>query len=104
MKKVLSVLKNKYFLTFIVLLVYISFFDRNDILSQMELTHKLNKLKQEKKYFVDEVEKNKKEMNELKTNPQNLEKFAREKYLMKKDNEDIFVIVEEKDSAKVLDK
>ena len=38
-------------------------------------------------------------MNELKTNPDNLEKFAREKYLMKKDNEDIFVIVEEKDTT-----
>ena len=104
MKKILVILKNKYFLTFIVLLVYILFFDRNDIISQIELTRKLNKLKQEKKYFSDEVEKNKKEMNELKTNPENLEKFAREKYLMKKDNEDIFVIVEEKDSTKTLDK
>ena len=93
------VLKNKYVLTFIVLLVYILFFDKNDILSQLDLTKKSEKLKQEKQYFVDEIEKNKTEMNELKTNPGNLEKFAREKYLMKKDNEDIFVIVEEKDTT-----
>ena len=57
------------------------------------MTHKITQLKTERQYYINEIAKNKMDMQELKTNPKNLEKFAREKYLMKKDNEDIFVIV-----------
>ena len=67
-------------------------------MSQYELRQKLRQLRTEQKYYLDEIAKSKNDMNELKTNPANLEKFAREKYLMKKDNEEIFVIV--KDSTK----
>ena len=95
-KKIFSFIKNKYVIVFIVLVTFILFFDKNDIFSQIELTKKLHQLQDEKKYFTDEVARNKADMNELKTNPKNLEKFAREKYLMKKDNEDIFVIIEQK--------
>jgi cell division protein DivIC len=56
----------------------------------------LQKLEEEKKFFIEEIKKDNEELNDLKTNPKTLEKFAREKYLMKKDNEEIFVIVEEK--------
>ena len=72
-----------------------AFFDKNDIFSQLELTKKLSVLNEEKKYYLNEIEYNKTDLKELRTNPKNLEKFAREKYLMKKDNEDIFVIVQE---------
>ena len=96
LKKIIPFLKNKYILTFLALLVWLLFFDKNDIVSQIELTKKLNQLKEEKKYFIDEIASSKSDMQNLATNPKNLEKFAREKYLMKKDNEDIFVIVEEK--------
>lgn len=98
-KRILPVLKSKYFLTTIALAVWITFFDKNDLVSQRDLTKKLNELKKERDYFQSEIEKSEKDMMELKTNPENLEKFAREKYLMKKDNEDIFVIVEESDST-----
>ena len=74
-------------------------------MSQYELKQKLKQLRTEQKYYHDEIEKSKYDMNELKTNPANLEKFAREKYLMKKDNEEIFVIIKdstkEKSSAKI---
>ena len=96
LKKVFSFLKNKYVLTFFCLLSWLLFFDKNDIFSQVELTKKLNQLQDEKKYFIEEIQKSTLDMQELATNPNNLERFAREKYLMKKDNEDIFVIVEEK--------
>ncbi len=49
----------------------------------------------DKQYYVAEIEQNKKDMNELMSDKQHLEKFARERYLMKKDNEDIFLIVSE---------
>lgn len=52
-------------------------------------------LKKDKKHYLTKIKKDKESIHELKTNRENLEKFAREKYLMKKRNEDIFIIIEE---------
>ena len=97
-KLILPVLLNKYFISTVAIIVWVAFFDKDDMYSQYQLRHKLQQLRAEEKYYQTEIEKNKNDMNELRTNPANLEKFAREKYLMKKDNEEIFVIV--KDSVK----
>lgn len=86
---------NKYFISLIAVTVWVVFFDKDDVLSQYQLRKKLHQLKEEKNYYSNEIEKSSHEINELKTNPANLEKFAREKYLMKKDNEEIFVIVKD---------
>lgn len=75
------------------MVMWLFLFDRNDIFSQIELRQKLSELEAEKNYYLEEIGKNKKDLIELKTNKSNLEKFAREKYLMKRDKEDIFVIV-----------
>ena len=93
MRKVFFILKNKFFITFLFILAWVIFFDKNDLFSQMDLRQKLKSLETEKKYYINEIAQNKKDLLELRTNPSNLEKFAREKYLMKKENEDIFVIV-----------
>lgn len=95
LKKTFNILKNKYLITSVALIVWLLFFDKNDILSQVDLTRKLKALEEERDYYAKEIGRNKQDMMELKTNPKNLEKFAREKYLMKRPNEDIFVIVEE---------
>lgn len=71
------------------------FFDRNDLLSQYEYRSQLNKLKDEKEFYIKETLQVKTDLTELTTNKQRLEKFAREKYLMKKDNEDVYVIIRE---------
>ncbi len=89
----LNIIKNKYFLTGVGILVWVLFFDKNDIFTQREMSQKLNKLKKEKEYYISEITNNKRELNELQTNMNSLEKFAREKYLMKKDNEDVYVFV-----------
>ena len=89
----LKLIRNKYFLTIIALIVWLLFFDKNDVFTQHETVAKLNKLKSDQGYYISEIEKNKMELQELKTNKESLEKFAREKYLMKKDNEDVFVFV-----------
>ena len=73
--------------------IWLLFFDKNDLQSQLQLNRKLSELETEKKYYLDEISRTRSDMQELKTNPKNLEKFAREKYLMKKENEDVFVIV-----------
>jgi cell division protein FtsB len=92
-KKILKIVKNKYLLTIVGLAVWLTFFDRNDIFTQYDLKQQVNKLEKEKDYYVEEIVSNKKNIEELHTNQKSLEKFARETYLMKKDNEEVFVIV-----------
>ena len=91
--KFLKLIKNKYLLTTIGIVVWLLFFDKNDVFSQAELSGKLNELKADRNYYISEIENNNREIDELKTNKKSLEKFAREKYHMKKDNEDVYVIV-----------
>jgi cell division protein FtsB len=90
----LKILKNKYFLVTVGMVVWLLYFDKNDVFTQFELISKCKKLNTEKEYYILEIEKNKKEIAELQTNKESLETFAREKYLMKRDNEDVFVIVQ----------
>ncbi|MBL7923825.1 MAG: septum formation initiator family protein [Bacteroidia bacterium] len=89
-----SWLKNRYTLTVIAFVVWVCFFDRNDLFSQYSYRQDLKKLEADKQYYISEIEKNKKDMEELMSDPEHLEKYAREHYLMKRDNEDIFLIVE----------
>ena len=100
MQRLLDLFRNKYFLISTVFLVWLIFFDRNDLLSQYEYRLQLNKLKEEHEFYTKETAQVQKELNELTSNKEKLEKFAREKYLMKKANEDIFVIVTEKQEEK----
>ena len=89
----LKILKNKYFLTTIAIIAWLLFFDKNDVVSQWDLIQKCKKLEKERDYYLSEIDNNKNELQELQTNKKSLETFAREKYLMKKDNEDVFVFV-----------
>lgn len=93
-KKILNVLKNKYFIVSIAFLVWLVFFDQNNIISQIKLSRKLRQLQQQKEYYQDEIRNNEKATLELMIDTEQLEKYAREKYLMKKDNEDIYIIEE----------
>ena len=71
-------------------------FDSNDWISRYKMGAKLRELENEKEYYLEKIKEVKKDQSELMGNNELLEKYAREKYLMKKDNEDIFII-EEKD-------
>lgn len=75
------------------------FFDRNDLISQFNYRQKLRELKKDKRYYQQEIKKNQEDLHHLISDPENLERFAREKYLMKKDNEDVFIL-EEVNSSK----
>ena len=96
MKRFLHLFKNKYFLVSAVFLVWMVFFDRNDLFSQYEYHQQVSKLKQERDFYQKETAKVHQDLDELTSNKEKLEKFAREKYLMKRDNEDVFVIAKEK--------
>lgn len=71
------------------------FFDHNNIFSHLEYRTELNELKRDKKYYQEQIEETRKEVEMIKRNPQALEKVAREMYLMKRDDEDVFVVGEE---------
>ncbi len=88
-----KILRNKYFLTITGLLVWLLFFDKNDVFTQYDMVEKCNKLKKEKSYYLTEIDNNRNNLNELRTNKKSLETFSREKYLMKKENEDVYVFV-----------
>lgn len=96
LKKILQVLKNKYFITILVFTVWMTAVDKNNIISQFKLNNELYDLQRKKEYYLKEIEKDKQAIYELNTNINTLEKFAREKYLLKSENEDIFIIVKEK--------
>lgn len=81
-------------LTLLAVVVWISFFDKYDLVTQYQARQALRQLEKDKQYYADEIKKNQEEINELQTNAQSLEKFAREKYLMKKDDEDVFLIID----------
>ena len=88
-----KIIKNKYFLTSIAIIAWLLFFDKNDVFTQWDLIQKCKKLEKERDYYIAEIKNNKTWLNELQTNKKSLETFAREKYLMKRDNEDVFVFV-----------
>lgn len=94
-KKLLPFIKNKYILTSIAFIIIVVFLDSNNLIDRFKELRHLHQLEKDKIYYIDRIEKDSKRLEQLKTNNKNLEKFAREQYLMKKDNEDIFVIVEE---------
>ena len=96
MKRLIDLFRNKYFLVSAAFLVWMIFFDKNDLFSQYQYRQEVSKLKQEKDFYTKENAKVSKDLEELTSDPQKLEKFAREKYLMKKDNEDVFLIVQPK--------
>jgi cell division protein DivIC len=91
--KIPSWLKNKYAITTLCFAVWILFIDDRDfITTHFRHVHELHKLEARKIYFEDQIRVVRKELDQLKSNPAALEKYAREKYLMKRDNEDLFVV------------
>jgi cell division protein FtsB len=93
--KLPAFLKNRYAITAIVFLAWITFFDQNNLITQIQYRMELNQLEEEKTFYQEELKVIQSDLEELQSNPKSLEKFAREKYLMKKENEVLFVIVEE---------
>lgn len=73
------------------------FFDRNSVIEQYRQYREVQELQEASAYFVKQIDVSRKERDGLFTDMNALEKFAREKYLMKKDNEDVFVIIKEED-------
>ncbi len=92
--KIFRFLKNKFILTTVVFIVWIVLFDSNNIMDRVKDRRNLKEFNREKTYYLEKIKSDSIKLNELKTNNKNLEKFAREQYLMKKDEEDIFIVID----------
>ena len=87
-----SWLKNKYLLTGIAFLAILFFFDKNDLFLQIQRRSQLHELNSSEQNLTHLITETRNELNLLKTSAETIEKYARENYLMKKDNEDLFII------------
>ncbi len=89
-----SYLRNKYILGFAAYMIWLGFFDENNLMYKRKLSKRIDELTQQKEHYETEIEQNIRKLKEIEESDQSLEKFAREEYLMKKKDEDIFVIIE----------
>ena len=89
-----KVLLNKYLITTIAFIVWMVFFDSNNLITRKRLQEKLDRLNQEKQFYLREIHKDSTLTQELLNDSAKLEKFARERYLMKRDNEDLFLVID----------
>ncbi len=87
-----SFIRNKYLIAGVAFITWMFFLDRNDFPTQWKRIQELKTLQQSEKNMDKQISDTKQELDLLKTNPSTLEKYAREKYMMKKDNEDLYII------------
>lgn len=92
--RITSWLKNKYLIALCLFAAIILFFDKNDLFSQLARSRQLKQLEESKQYYSGQIAIEQTELDKLRTNPATLEKYAREKYLMKRENEDLFLVPE----------
>jgi cell division protein DivIC len=94
--KIWPVLRNKYVITISVFGIWMLFFDQNNLVDRMRMSAEIRQMEADREYYIDQIEKDSTRLHELTTDKDNLEKYAREQFLMKKKNEDVFVVIEEK--------
>ena len=96
-QKIWPWLKNKYVLTISVFAIWMLFFDQNNVVDRLQMMSEIRRLEADREYYLEQIEKDSTRLHELTTNKENLEKYAREQFLMKKKDEDVFVIIGEKE-------
>ena len=90
-KQIMGGFKNIFVLISVVFVIWMLFFDTNSFLTHVELNKEIKDLETEKEYYKREIEKDNKEIKKL-SDDEGLEKFARETYYMKRENEEIYII------------
>ena len=92
-KLLLLKLKSPFILIGLLFVLWMLFFDSNSYLNHNRLSNDINQLQKDKQHYKEEIKKDSIALEEL-SSPEGLEKYAREKYHMKKENEEIFLIIE----------
>ncbi|HLW50465.1 MAG TPA: septum formation initiator family protein [Sphingobacteriaceae bacterium] len=93
MNRLFSIIKNRYFIAGCIFVVWMLFFDRHDISTQFDYYSQLKSLRQEKAFYESEINRISQNIVDLEESTVEIERLAREKYQMKKDGEDVFVIL-----------
>jgi len=88
-------LRNKYVLVISVFTIWMLFFDQNNMVDRLKMTSEIRQLEADREYYQEAIERDSARFHELTTDRENLEKYAREQFLMKKKNEDVFVVIRE---------
>lgn len=88
----LKIVRNKYLVAVISFVVWILFFDRNDLFTQWDRKQELAKLETSKTYYQTEIKLISKGLADIQNNPAIIEKYARENFYLKRPNEDIFIV------------
>ena len=88
-----GLLRNRYGAGLLVLVLWISLFADYDLYTRIKLRHQLGQMQEQRDRYAEEIATTREQLHELNSDQALLEKFAREKYLIKRDNEDIFVLV-----------
>ena len=94
--KIPTPLRNRYSIAVLVVLGWVLLFDQSDAWTTIKNSRELGRMEEQKEWYSAEIQRTKEQLNEISSDKELLEKFARERYLMKRDNEDIFVLVPEK--------
>ena len=95
------VLRNKYLLASLLFVLWILFFDSNNLIARYRELRNLNKLRADMEYYRNRIEEDNRKLNELRMDSRNLEKYAREQYRMKKADEDLYIIVTPSEDRKI---
>jgi cell division protein FtsB len=89
--KIIKFISNKYVIIVVLFVVWMLFFDENSYINHRELNKEIDKLENANEYYKEQIETDQKVIDNL-NDPDSLEKYAREEYKMKKENEEIFII------------
>ena len=90
-------LRNKYLILLLLFIFWIVFLDDYNLINQNKMKNNVDDLKEQKEFYISEIKSDSTELSKLKNDSEEQERFAREKFLMKKENEDIFIIRENED-------
>ena len=93
-KKLPKPLRNKYLILFLLFILWVVFIDDYNLINQSKIKNTVDDLKIQKEFYIKEIKSDSTELYKLQNDPAEQERFAREKFLMKKENEDIFIIRE----------
>ena len=91
-----SILLNKYFIAIVLFMYWIVFFDENSIVAHQKNKSRLKELQEQKEYYIERINSDRKKLDDLNSGMNQLERFAREHYYMSEPDEDVFIVIEEK--------
>ena len=93
-RPLIRLLRNKYLVATLFFVVWVALFDANNLIDRFKQVRELKQLEADKEYYLKKIEEDSRKLKELETDEKSLEKYAREQYLMKRPDEDLYIIIE----------